>query len=432
MRNGQLHRRLETFTVDSSSRLSAQAAGGAEIPFEVVEQRGGTASLYCYRPLTAEFIRGRMGELSSLESFADAAALLAGLESTAGYLQEHGEERIPSDALGRAEAVLAVFLTRVFADRSEFSFEPAHFEAAYSALEHSLYEGSCTATIIAPLLGVALDPDTTELTLGDGLSVIRGDDLYGAPPDAVWGDRDEPNLLLVLERQQDRNTRLPVAQARTRFRRVLTALRLFARGGYAIGPVAWARTDVGSWRPVAIGAGGRPRLLTLIPAAREDELRAFCDLVTRRLPGAGELSWALSRFEMGCERLAPFEALTDYLLALRALLEPEGPASGRLAQRLAVICGRPEDQAGLSARTARAIALERAIITGMAAPDRGLDGLAAELSEHLRAILRDALCGHLDADLVGLADDLLAEAAGAPAAGLPNPRRLAAPHSVST
>ena len=137
MRNGQLHRRLENFTVDSSHRLSLQAADGAEMPFEVVEQRGGTASLYCYRPLTAEFIRGRIGELSGLESFEEAATLLAGLESTKGYLREHGDERVPSDPRARAEAVLATFLTRVFADRSEFGFEPAHFEAAYSALEHT-------------------------------------------------------------------------------------------------------------------------------------------------------------------------------------------------------------------------------------------------------------------------------------------------------
>ena len=35
-----------------------------------------------------------------------------------------------------------------------------------------------------------------------------------------------------------------------------------------------------------------------------------------------------------------------------------------------------------------------------------------ELCEHLRAVLRDALCGHLEADLCALADDLLAEASG--------------------
>src|ERR1019366_1204035 len=124
--------------------------------------------------------------------------------------------------------------------------------------------------------------------------------------------------------------------------------------------------------------------------------------VTRRLPGGGELSWALARFEMGCERLAPFEALTDYLLALRALLEPEGPSSGRLAQRLSVICAGPDQRAVLAERTARAIAFEQAVITGASSGgETGVDALVEEISEHLRAILRDALCGHLDADLVG-------------------------------
>ena len=45
-------------------------------------------------------------------------------------------------------------------------------------------------------------------------------------------------------------------------------------------------------------------------------------------PRSGELAWALRRFELGCERDSRYEALTDHLLALRALLEPEGPESG--------------------------------------------------------------------------------------------------------
>jgi hypothetical protein len=36
-----------------------------------------------------------------------------------------------------------------------------------------------------------------------------------------------------------------------------------------------------------------------------------------------------------------------------------------------------------------------------------------ELAEHLRAMLRDALCGHLSPDLRALADELLAETAAA-------------------
>jgi hypothetical protein len=411
VRNAVLHRLLETFTVESSGHLSADAAGGAELPFEIVEQRGGRTSLYCYRPLTGDFIRGRLSELTALSSYGAAAAALVDCEATDVYLREQGETRIPPDPRARADAALGVFLAAVFDERSEFGFEPVHFEAAYAELERTLYEGHCTATVIAPVLGIALDPDTIELSLEDGLSLIRGDALADAPDDAVWGDGEEPNVLAVLSVGQERSSRLPVASARTRFRRLLTALRLFERGGYALGPVAWARTEAGSWRPVAIGASGRPRFLTLVQAAQAEELRAFCDLVTRRLPGGGELSWALARFEMGCERLAPFEALTDYLLALRALLEPEGPSSGRLAQRLSVICAPPEKRALLAERTARAIALERAVITGLNTGETGVDGLVEELSEHLRALLRDALCGHLDANLVGVADELLAEAA---------------------
>ncbi|HEX8975579.1 MAG TPA: hypothetical protein VF781_03620 [Solirubrobacteraceae bacterium] len=416
MRNAALHHQLEAFTVDASSRLSAELAAGAEMPFELDEERGGgRPSLYCYRPLTGLFIQRHAPALGVLPSWEAAESRLAVSDALEDYLHEQGESRIPRDPRGQARAVLVTFLGRVFAGRSDFGFEPAHFEAAYSDLERALYEGHCTATVIAPVLGVALDVNTAELALGDGLSLLRGDLMPDAPADAVWGDGEEPNVLAVLSVDQERSARPPVSVARTRFRRVLTALRLFERGGYAIGPVAWTRTEAGSWRPVPIGASGRPRFLTLVRAAQEDELRAFCDLVTRRLPGGGELAWALARFEMGCERLAPFEALTDYLLALRALLEPEGPASGRLAQRLAVICARPEDRAALAERTARAVALERAVITGLVPAGSRVDAVVDELSEHLRAILRDALCGHLDADLRGVADELLAEAAAEPA-----------------
>ena len=37
----------------------------------------------------------------------------------------------------------------------------------------ALYDGRCLATVITPLLGVALDGATKELALGDGLSLLR-------------------------------------------------------------------------------------------------------------------------------------------------------------------------------------------------------------------------------------------------------------------
>jgi hypothetical protein len=418
VRNAALHRQLETFTVDASGRLSAEATG-AEIPFEVTEERGsgraGGRALYVYRPLTGEFIASRRQVLSTLPSHDEAIRALTGREALDSYLVERGEVKLPEDRRGLAAAVLEAFLGAVFAERSEFGFEPAHFEAAYGELEHALYEGHCIATVVAPVLGIALDAGTNELELGEGLSLIRGDALGDAPPEAVWGDSDEPNVLALLAIDEERVDRPPVSVARARFRRILSALRLFERGGYALGPVAYARSEAGSWRAVPIGVSGRPRVLTLIPAAQQDELRAFYRLVSRRSPSGGELSWAQARFEMGCERVATLEALTDYLLALRALLEPEGPSSGRLAQRLAVICAAPEERAALAERVARAVALERAVITGMESDERGVSTLVDELAEHLRAILRDALCGHLDSDLCAVADDLLAEAAQVPA-----------------
>jgi hypothetical protein len=411
--NRTLHQLLEAFTSQAAGRLEAETAGGAEVPFELIEEPGGSSPLYCYRPLTGDFIRECLGRLTALPTYAPVARMLASADGVDEYLRAHGEARVPTEARERADAVLRAFLSQVFADRSEFGFDPARFEAAYAELERALYEGRCLTTVIAPLLGVALEPGTGEIPLGEGLSLQSGDSLTDAPSDAVWGEHDDPNVLIVLTIADERPRQSPLSTARVRFRRALTALRLFERGGYALGPLAWVRVDAGAWRPFALGSTGRPRGVTLIPAAEEDELRAFCSLVSRRTPSGGELAWALARFEMGRERLAPFEALTDYLLALRALLEPEGPASGRLAQRLAVLCARPSDRTCLAERTAHAISLERAVISGLAPGQDAANALVDELAEHLRALLRDVVCRHLDSDLREVADHLLAEAAAA-------------------
>lgn len=417
MRNRTLHQLLEAFTSQAAGQLEAETADGAEVPFELVEERGGSAPLYCYRPLTGDFIRDRAERLTALPSYAPVARMLAAADGLDAYVSARSGSAAPTEPRERADAALRSFLSRVFADRSEFGFDPERFEASYAELELALYEGTAATTVIAPLLGVALERETDEVPLGDGLSLQSGNSLTDAPSDAVWGERDEPNVLIVLtitgERAHSGTRTSPQSTARLRFRRALTALRLFERGGYALGPLAWMRADAGVWRPFSLGSSGRPRGVTLIPAEEEDELRAFCSLIARRTPSGGELAWALARFEMGRERLAPFEALTDYLLALRAMLEPEGPASGRMAQRLAVLCARPADRPTLAERTAHAISLERAVISGLAPAQAGVDALVAELAEHLRALLRDVLCGHLDSDLCEVADHLLAEAAAA-------------------
>lgn len=422
MRNLTLYGLLREFTTDAGMRLSLAASSGEEIPFEVVasgSQSGSRIPLYCYRPLTSEFIRERLGLLAALPTYTPAARGLEAVGGTDTYLRARGERLIPDSPRELADTALRLFLWRVFEERSEFGFDDARFEIAYDELERAVYQGRCVTEVVAPLLGIDLDPATEELALGDGLSIMRPTALAGAPQEFL--SVEQPPLLLVLRVAHERPQQPSLAFTRTRFSRVLTALRLYERGGYAIGQLGYSRVDDGAWTPVPLGSSGRPRVLTLIPADSEDELRAFCNLISRRLPGAsgarldtsgaGELSWALARFEMGAERGASFEALTDYLLALRALLEPEGPTSGRLAQRLSVICAPPEARVGLAERVARAVSLEHSVIAGLAVPGPEVDELVEDMAEHLRAILRDVICGHLDADVRGLADELLGEAA---------------------
>jgi hypothetical protein len=419
MRNGTLRAALEAFTLDVSAALEASRAQGAEVPFEVVEQAGGPTPLYCYRARTGEFISERLGLLSALPTYAAAVRALEEVETTGAYLRQQGVRDVPSGQRERAESALEHFLGAVFDDRSQFEFDRDHFNAAFMELERALYHGRCVTTAIAPLLGVALDHCTSKVELGGGLALVRGDTFEEAPYEAVWGE-GEASVLVVFTVVQDRRAPAPTGLARAALRRVVTALRLFEPGAYALGATAWMKVDTGGWRPFALPFCGNPGPRAVLAAQHEDELRGFFNLIASRAAQNGRLAWALARFEMAAERAAPFEALTDYLLAARALLEPEGPGAGRLAERLAAICARPAHRARVSGRIAAAQRLERLVISGAAPSDEESEQLIAELCENLRAVLRDMLCGHLDGDISTLADRLLAEQrAAAVAAPLP-------------
>jgi hypothetical protein len=410
MRNRQLHGALAAFVEESAWQLAAETADGAEVPFEIVRGGRRDSPLYCYRPLTADFIEQRTGLLARLPSFLPAVHALSGLGGLDRYLEERGERGFPVEHRSRAEFALRVFLGRVFEESTDFALSPERFDRCYEELEAALYEGRTETAVIAPLLGVEIQ--SPEIALGDGLTLVQGDAFpEDAPEDALWapGAR-RPHLLVVLRWEAAAGDVTPVAHGRIRLRRLLTALRLYDGASVGFGPLAWTRTGGSPWQPFALGAlGTRRDDPMVVPGEQEDELRAFCSLIARRAPRAGELAWALRRYEMACERAIPGEALTDVLMALRALLEPEGPASGRLSGRLAALCALPDERAALTARVAQTIAVERSLIAGLAV-DPELDTLADDLFDHLRAILRDVLCGHLDSDLRTVADEILAEA----------------------
>jgi hypothetical protein len=412
MRNRLLHQTLRALVEHAAVQLAADTAAGAEIPFEVVESRGSRASLYSYHPLTAEFIRQRMSAVGRLDTYDPAARVLAGLEGLDVYLRSRGERRIPDDPAERADAVLRAFMSRLWEDSSDFELVEGRFAHIYEELEATVYATRWLISVIAPLPGLALSSE--RVAMGDGMWLVRSDALDDLPPDAAWGAQPEgPHgaALALLELESTPQAPASLAAARERLRMLVGALRLYDVVDVALAPVGWMREDVGAWQLVALGAGGHAAETLIIEPNAEDELRAFVSLVTRRRPAAGELRWALRRFELACERADPLEALTDVILAGRALLEPEGPASGRLAQRLSAICAEPDDRTALAERVAHAISLERAVISGLEPAASGAGKLADELRNHLRAVLRDVMCGHLDSDLIKVADGLLDEAA---------------------
>ena len=413
MRNHRLHAALSTFAEEAAWQLAADNADGEELAFELREAPTSTphaAPLYCYRPLTGTFIAEHHATLVLLPSHLPAVHALAAVGGVDDYLRACGTDTAGTDARLYPQVALRVFLQRAFEDASEFVLTPERFERAYRELESCLYEGRNEIRVVVPVLGMKVHSE--EIDLGDGVTLVRGESVPDAPSEAVWNATtpDEANVLAVVTLDAATGETAALTQARLRLRRLLGALRLYDGSGVTLGPVGWIKPELGGWQSAVLGFGaGRARGICSIPRDQEDELRAFVSLVARRTPRQGELAWALARYEMSCERVTPFEALTDVLLALRALLEPEGPESGRLTGRLAALCAVREDRARLSERVARCIALERAVIAGVAPMDPEVDESIEELASHLRAILRDVLCGHLDPDLRSLADDLIQE-----------------------
>jgi hypothetical protein len=453
VRSRQLETALAEFVEEAALRLQADLDAGAEVPFELTARsaRGRDTPLYCYRPLTDAFIGERWGALRGLASHARAAQSLEDFEGLdrhllardlrAGRAGRDSRRARPSgsgglDALGRrgdarVDVALRALLEEVFAEQSDFELRDERLRGALERLDGSALTSAMEVTVLATLHGLTIA--SPEVQLARGLGIARPEALGGLPDGALepspsardgGGENagDEVGHLLAAFTTEDTDALGAVARGREALGELLRALRLFGDGRVALGRLAWARAGTGSWVPMALPWGGRPHGMLVVTPGQEDELRAFCSLVSRRAPRDDRPAWALARFEMGCERTTELQALSDYLLALRALLEPEGPASGLLAGRLAALCAIPAERAAMTERVARAIALERAAVEGTAGAGAGPRGagskgaghdvLVRELAESLRALLRDVVCGHLPPDLAALADELLAQGEG--------------------
>jgi hypothetical protein len=405
MPSRSLHAALHAFALEASAALRAEIASGDEVGFEVIAAGAGRErrGLYCYEPLTAEFIERHWSALLSLASAHEAQMELAQSGGLDEYLDSYARER--RGGVPVLHDALRCFTLRVFNDGGEsFEVDAERFEAAFAEIAREAEEDGELA-LLALLRGIVCKP--AEVAIDDGVMLAPLAELELLPPDPLWRREHGPASVVALVPGRSPGS---FEESLGRLRDLQTALRLYAPG-ISLAPLAWMRGRRSVWRALPIPGAGRCDGAVIVTPENEGELRAFAAIVARRRPTEGELAWALERFELGQEREDPLSGLTDNLLALRALLEPEGPRSGRLAGRIAALCAQPSQRIAATERVAHAISLEQSLIAGVSVGhDAG--ALAEEIEQHLRALLRDVICGHLDGDLAALADALLAEGGG--------------------
>ncbi|MFN2616021.1 MAG: hypothetical protein ABR581_02730 [Thermoleophilaceae bacterium] len=410
MRNRGLHDALREFALEAAAFLVDEQRAGAELEFDVLDEGGKRGpALYRYRALTDKFLDERWGRLRELPTCARACDALG--EGASAYLRVNGLRG------EQAEPALQTLLGRLYEDATSFGFPEERFERVYRDVEQTLYRDTVRSTVLAPLPGLRLESERLEL--GDGLTLVRAETL-DVPPEALWPDAwpdEEPAVLCLLERDVSADGVPLVEEARERFRRLVTGLRLFRRGGVTLAALGWTRAIEGRWSPVELeGAGpARGEPLTIL-REEQDSLREFLDGIEAAALG-GTVAWALGRFELGCSRGADTDALSDYLLALRALLDATSETGlASLSLRLAALCAEEQERHAARRRIELALALERWLMGGRA--DAELQdwigsepptALVAETEAHLRALLRDVVCGYLDPDLKRIADELLLE-----------------------
>ncbi len=403
MRDFLLTEALRRLATEAATRFSTLVASGDQIPFDVAADDGEESAFYSYVPLTGRYVAERADELRSLPSFAPAreAAVEAGV--AASYLESRGEP-VPADPGERAESMLTTFFSSLWEGSTGFSLDRERLDDALSTLDAEARDADDADVLIVPIVGLRMS--MPRLQLPHGVRIVRADSIE-APVDAMRSEGMgraawEPQYLAVAEQHPDEGAEAALRQ----LHELISVMRLFKGGGVGLGPHAFAPTGAECWRRIATGAPAtRPGGYRLSEAEAE-ELTEFASTLESRPDPDNALTWAVGRFEMGCERESALDGLSDHLLALRAVLEGHGPVGASLPMRAAALISDDSlDRVEAREKVEETLELERSFMNG-----RSLEGateLASWAEEGVRRLLRQAALGELGGDLSATADETL-------------------------
>jgi hypothetical protein len=403
VRDFLLNESIKRLATEAATRFSSLVAMGEEIPFDVAADGGEESAFYSYVPMTGRYVVEHAEELCSLPSFAPAreAAVEAGV--AAPYLEARGES-VPADPGARAELMLTTFFAELWEGSAGFALDRERLEAALATLDAESREADDADVLIVPVVGLRMS--MPRLQLPRGVRIVRADSIE-APVDAMRSEGMgraawEPQYLAVAEQHPEEGAE----EALQQLQELVSVMRLFKGGGIGLGPYAFAPTGEGCWRRIATGVPATRPGGYRLSEEEASELIAFGTALEARPDPDSALSWAVGRFEMGCERATALEGLSDHLLAMRAVLEGHGPVGASLPLRAAALIADEEmDRIEARQRVEDLLELERAMMNGR--PVMGAVELAGWAEEGVRDLLRQAALGELGTDLSTTADETL-------------------------
>lgn len=402
MRDFLLNETLRRLATEAATRYNAMVAEGDQIPFDVATDTAEESPFYSYVPQTGRYVAERAGELQGLPTWnaAREAVVEAGVAST--YLEARGEI-VPPEPGVRAERMLQVFMIELFEGTAGFALDRERLEAQVATLDAESRGADDADTLIVPIVGLRMSMN--RLQLPNGVRIARADQV-AVPIEAMRSEGMgraawEPQFLAVAEQGSD-----GAEAALHQLRELISVMRMFKVGGIGLGPFAFAPTGEDTWRRITTGAPATRPGGYRLSEEEGAELADFAAQLEQRPDPDGALTWAVGRFEMGCERESAMEGLSDHLLALRAVLEGHGPVGASLPLRAsALIADENYDRIEARERIEETQELERALMHGRTL-ERAIE-LATWIEDGVRRLLRKAALGELGADLSAVADETL-------------------------
>lgn len=408
MHDSVLNEALKRLAAEASTRFSSLVATGDEIPFDVAENNGESSHFYRYVPLTSNFIDSHAAELSSLPGYGPARGAVVASGVAAPFLESRGLP-VASDPDVRAESMIEIFIRELWEGTTAFSLDLSRVEQALAKLEVTARDIHEADLLIAPLNGFEMTP--SEVELFGGVRIVQADSV-DAPLEATSSEGSErsawqPAYLAMVPLSDTSDGPRAALEA---LRNLVRALRLFKEGSVGLGPYAFAPVGDDSWRRMETGATpNRPGSYFLIESEvprLEEFIRSFAE----GSPPIDRLAFAEQRFQYGCERSRPLDALSDHLLVIRSALGGEGVIDAPLSARAAALITGQADDVKSRERIEAAMDLELSLVNGedsMTAGNESSAYLAAWIEDSARHILREAVLGNFGANLNVTAEEIL-------------------------